>query len=266
MILSEGPSDRAALTGFFTDLYSKIDENIEVFFPILSEESINDEGDIETHYNGDITSRNGINDSNILPMLLKLFIHPELKKHPAYEYPSSVCEVIHLVDIDGVYLNDDRIQTGEDQDMEHPYYDDKDNIIIAKDRVALIDRNQRKRANLEKMINTKRLRITMEKDANESREKSYRVFFFSKDLDHVLYGRANNESHYKVSDAQEFANSYYEDPLGMAKFFLEHPNASPFDNYLDSWKWLMDDTETLMPRTNLNVLVSDLLSRAGIKL
>ena len=40
MILTEGPSDRAALTDFFTDLYSLINEDIEVFFPLLREESI----------------------------------------------------------------------------------------------------------------------------------------------------------------------------------------------------------------------------------
>ena len=265
MILSEGPSDRAALTGFFTDLYAMIDENIDVFFPILCETKLNEEGNIETNYNGDITSRNGINKDNILPMILKLFIHPELKKHTEYEYPTSVSEVIHLVDIDGVYLDDCRIKACEDPDIKLPYYDDENNIILAKDRGNLISRNQRKRENLEKIVNTKRLRITMEEGALESREKPYRVFFFSKDLDHILYGKANNESYRKVSDAQHFANSYYGDPLAMARFFLEHKQSSPVNKYKDSWQWLTNDHVTLEPRTNLNILVADLLSRAKVK-
>lgn len=266
MILSEGPSDRAALTGFFTDLYAMIDPDIEVFFPRLHEESFDDDGKVEVKYNGDITSRLGITKDNILPMLLKLFIHPELKKHPAYEYPASVCEVIHLVDIDGAYLKDSKIRNCEDQNNKLPYYDDESNIILTRDRGSLIDRNQRKRENLDRLINTKRLRITMEKDANESKEKPYRVFYFSRDLDHVLYGKANNEHYNKVGDAQRFANNYYDEPLEMAKYFINHECASPVIDYKGSWEWLMNDQETLSPKTNINVLVMDLLKRAKVKI
>jgi len=145
MILTEGPSDRAALTDFFTDLYSMVDEEIEVFFPLLREESLSEDGDVDVHFNGDITSRNGVTPENILPLLLKMFIHPELKKHPAYEYPSSVHEVIHLVDIDGVYLDDDRIIEAEpDETRELPYYDDQNHTVIVRNRDAILRRNQRK--------------------------------------------------------------------------------------------------------------------------
>ena len=266
MILSEGPSDRAALTGFFTDLYAMIDPDIEVFFPRLHEEYFDEDGNVEVNYNGDITSRSGINKDNVLPMLLKLFIHPELKKHPAYEYPASVCEVIHLVDIDGVYLKDSKIQNDEGQHAKLPYYDDESNIISARNRDRILERNQRKRANLSKMISTDKLIITMEKDSNESRKKPYRVFFFSRDLDHVLYGKANNDHHNKVNDAQSFANQYYDEPLEMAKFFLELECASPVTDYQGSWEWLMNDQDTLSPRTNINVLVMDLLKRAKVKI
>ena len=266
MILSEGPSDRAALTGLFTSLYEMIDPDIEVFFPVLSEEYLSEEGNIMVKHNGDITTRCGINKDNILPMLLKLFIHPELKKHPAYEYPSSVCEVIHLVDIDGVYLKDSSIQDYEDNDRKLPYYDDERNLILTNDASSLKERNKRKRENLDRMINAKKLRITMEKDANESREKPYRVFYFSTNLDHVLYERANNESYYKVSDAEDFANKFYDKPLEMAKFFINHKAASPVEDYKGSWQWLMDDEDTLMPKTNINVLIMELLSKAKIKI
>ena len=265
MILSEGPSDRAALTGFFTDLYAMIDPDIEVFFPVLSYERLNRDGDIETGYNGDITSRYGINKNNVMSLLLKLFIHPELKKHPAYEYPSSVCEVIHLVDIDGVFLRNNKIQNG-DKMLKHPYYDTERNIIFAKDREAIIERNYRKRENLQKMISEKKIKINIEKNANETREKPYRVYYFSKDLDHVLYGKANNESYNKVNDAQAFANKYYNEPLEMARFFIYHKSASPVMDYMGSWQWLMDDQETLLPRTNINVLVNELLERAKVKI
>lgn len=266
MILTEGPSDRAALTDFFTELYSLIDEDIEVFFPLLTEESLSEDGDIEVNYNGDITSRNGINQDNVLPMLLKMFIHPELKKHPAYEYPASVQEVIHIVDIDGAYLDESRIVNAESgETRELPYYDDQNHIVIVKDRDTFIQRNMQKRENLEKLVNTKRLRITMSKGENEAKEKPYRVFFFSSNLDHVLFGKANNESYNKVGDARKFGNDFYGEPLKLASYFIHHPCATPAGNYFDSWSSLSENDCSLQPCTNINILVDDLLKRARIK-
>ena len=266
MILTEGPSDKAALTGFFTELYSLIDEDIEVFFPVLSEDCITGNGDVEEIYNGDITSRNGVEPDNILPMLLKMFIHPELKKHEAYEYPSSVYEVIHLVDIDGVYLDDDRIvQADQNETRDLPYYDDRNNTIIVRNRDWIIDRNRRKRENLAKLVETKRLRITMAKDENTAREKPYKVYYFSSNLDHVLFGKANNESRNKVGDARRFSNDFYEEPLKMAAYFMNHPCAVSEQDYYDSWKTLSENSSSLEAATNINLLVDDLLKRAKIK-
>lgn len=266
MILTEGPSDRAALTDFFTDLYSLINEDIEVFFPLLREESISENGDIEVNYNGDITSRRGISPQNILPMLLKLFIHPELKKHPAYEYPASVHEVIHLVDIDGVYLDDNRIveaEPGETRDL--PFYDDQTHTIIVRNRESIILRNQRKRENLQHLVETKRLRITIDKDENSAREKPYKVFFFSSNLDHVLFGKANNESYNKVGDARKFSNDFFGEPLQLASYFLHHPCATSEKRYEDSWKALSENSSGLEACTNINILVEELLKRAKVK-
>ena len=266
MILTEGPSDRAALTAFFTDLYSMVDEDIEVFFPLLREESLSEDGDIDVHYNGDITSRNGVTPENVLPMLLKMFIHPELKKHPAYEYPASVHEVIHLVDIDGVYLDDDRIiEAGPEETRELPFYDDQNHTVIVRDRNAIIHRNQRKRENLAKLVETKKLRITMAKDENSAREKPYRVFFFSSNLDHVLFGKANNVSYNKVRDARDFSNDFYGEPLKLASYFVNHASAASEKSYRDSWTALSEEHASIEARTNINLLVEDLLKQAKIK-
>ena len=266
MILTEGPSDRAALTDFFTDLYSMVDKDIEVFFPLLREESLSENGDVEIHYNGDITSRNGITPQNVLPMLLKMFIHPELDKHPAYKYPSSVQEVIHLVDIDGVYLDDDRfIEAMPEETRELPFYDDRNHTVIVRNKYDIIQRNQKKRDNLEKLVKTNRLWITMDKDQNSSREKPYRVFFFSSNLDHVLFGKANNESFNKVNDARKFGNDFYGSPLKLANYFIKHACATPEKSYYDSWAALSAKGDSLESCTNINILVEDLLKRAGIK-
>ena len=266
MILTEGPSDRVALTNFFTDLYSMIDPEIEVFFPILKEDSLSGDGEIETKYNGDITSRIGIAPENILPMLLKLFIHPELEKHPAYEYPASVYEVIHLVDIDGTYLDPSRIVTAEvDDPRDLPFYDDADDVIICKNSEDIIDRNTRKSSNLQKLSETKKLIITMAKDENASRQKPYHIYYFSSNIDHFLFGQANNPRGKKVPDARKFSNDFFDEPLKLARYFLEHPNAVTGMTYEQSWEFIKDGNNSIHPHTNINLLIADLLKKAKIK-
>lgn len=266
MILTEGKSDRAALTGFFTDLYAMIDEKIEVFFPLLTEEHLTQNGTIENNYDGDITSRNGITPDNILPLLLKMFIHPELRKHPAYEYPGSVHEVIHLVDIDGVFLDDSRIMNADPDEMrELPYYDEQSHTIIVRDKDSIIARNEKKRKNLKKLVETKRLRITTAKDENSSRDKPYKVFYFSSNLDHVLFGKPNNEAYNKVKDARQFSNRFFDEPLKLASYFVNHPCASQEINYQDSWNALMENDYSLKPSTNINILIKELLKKARIQ-
>lgn len=267
MILTEGPSDRLALTNFFTDLYSKINPDIEVFFPILKEDYLSDDGGIETKYNGDITSRKGIAPENILPMLLKLFIHPELQKHPAYEYPKSVCEIIHLVDIDGTYLEPSQVVTADASDIRDlPYYDDVKNVIVCNNAEDVIDRNVRKSDNLKKLCETRRLKITMSKDENASREKPYRIYYFSSNIDHFLFGKANNSRSKKVSDAKKFSNDFFDEPLKMARYFLDHPNAVREMTYEQSWDFIQENNNSIQPHTNINLLIEDLLKRANIEI
>ena len=266
MVLTEGPSDRAALRNLFTELYSYIDDSIEVFFPILTEKSITKDDGVEIDYNGDITSRYGINNNNILPMLLKLFIHPEFEHRPEYEYPASVVEVIHIIDVDGVYLRDEYIKDGKElYDRKLPYYDDKAGCILVNDVNEIISRNEVKRNNLQKLIDTKKLRITIAKGRHDEKEKPYRVFYFSANLDHVLFGNANNYSGNKVKDAKRFGNAFYDEPLKLASYFLNHPCAVESSDYKESWEILQGEDKSLRPLTNINVLVKDLLKRAKIK-
>ena len=70
---------------------------------------------------------------------MKMFIHPELEKHPAYKSPSSICEIIHLVDIDGAFLNKRNVLTAPDDfGKKLPHYDVDNNIIVARDRSSIV--------------------------------------------------------------------------------------------------------------------------------
>lgn len=262
MVLTEGPSDRIALSDFFNDLYAKIDKDIEVFFPVLKEEVISSSDGIEYKYNGDITSRRGVDSNNIFGLLLKLFIQPELEKRPAYIYPKSVCEVIHLIDIDGIYLDNSRIIEDKSGVYQHlPYYDVEQGIIYADKKAEIEERNERKRNNIKKLVDTKSINLKITKESNSSRERPYRVFFFSSNLDHVLYGKANNEDNSKIRDAQRFSNYFYNEPEKAAEFFINHQGAVKNTNYKDSWKLLMENHDENLQLTNINILVEDLLNR-----
>lgn len=66
LFLVEGKSDREALQLAIPELYDQIDENIEVFFPVMVEN--------EDEKGGDITSKFKVYPNNIEDKIYELFL------------------------------------------------------------------------------------------------------------------------------------------------------------------------------------------------
>ena len=96
LVLVEGQSDINALSYAIPQLYDDIDEEYEVFFPVLHDEK---------QTGGDITSKYGVRPDNIERLISKLFIDDFLKDYGLY--PKDITEIIQIVDVDGVFIDDD---------------------------------------------------------------------------------------------------------------------------------------------------------------
>lgn len=215
-VIVEGPSDRKALGVLLSNIY----ENDRVHIYV-------------TH--GDITS-----DWRTTPANIVAKIGNSVKSYAADYYLKNkdFKEVIHIVDMDGAYISNSAIISDEEADK--ALYSTTE--IHTCDREGIIERNNHKRANIERL---KSLRTVWG-------NIPYSVYYMSCNLDHVLYNKLNSTDEEKENDADEFAEKYEDDVPG----FLEFINESDFSvvsDYQESWEYITKEQHSLERHTNLGI-------------
>lgn len=241
LILVEGQSEINALQPVLSAFYDSIDENIEVFFPTIVE----DECDVR----GDITSKKGISPDVIEGCINKLFLKDFFDVEKLY--PKDISEIIQIVDLDGAYIADDKVLYGENPLGENkPFYGD--DTIITTDVDNIIERNGRKRENLNYLSSISTLTV-------KSKKPRYSVYFFSSNLDHFLHGDANMKSRDKVLKADEYASRYESDPSKLVSDIKAKPGTLVDKSYEESWEYIKSGNRSLEPHTNINILFDRLM-------
>ena len=242
LILVEGQSEINTLKPILSALYDSIDETIEVFFPTIVE----DDCDVR----GDITSKNGIHPEVIEGCIYKLFLKTFFDKEKLL--PKDISEIIQIVDIDGAYIPDSQVLCGANPSGENkPFYEN--DRIIASNVESIIQRNERKRQNLNYLSSITELPVKQKKP-------KYSVYFFSCNLDHFLYDDANLSSREKVSKSNETASQYENNPKSFIEAVKSVPGALVNMNYNESWEFIKKEANSLKPHTNINILFDNLVN------
>ena len=253
LFLVEGKSDREALQLAIPELYDKIDDTLEVFFPIIRDEDSAERG-------GDITSSSYIDQKGI-----RKWIHPNNIEDAIYMsfladffddkkiLPKDVSEIIQIVDTDGAYIDDEDIS--EDASLpkeESPLYTDNGIVCVNKERI--IHRNKQKRDNLDYLSSCSSIKV---------RQKTvpYSVYYFSCNLDHFLHNSANLDYRMKRQLADIFARNYIDNAEGFVNQISSDHGAVKSMSYEESWNYIKADNHSLHRHTNINLLLSSLLKR-----
>jgi len=153
---------------------------------------------------------------------------------------SDILKVVHLVDTDGVYIDDGGIS--EDVEIEQYTYSSTD--ITCCDKRMCTDRNQRKQRLLNKIYSKKKLS-----------ECLYEVYFFSCNLDLVLYNI------YNLSDSQKFiyAKSFemnFKDDSNKFKNYMVNNRFSLGLKYYESWEFIKKDRNSLKRYSNFDIFIN----------
>lgn len=218
-IIVEGLSDAAALETLLTEIFSSNTVVVNVM-------------------RCDITTNLGVTPSNI-----KTKIAEVIKEYARQFGLKSVhfSRVIHLIDTDGAYVSDDCI--GEDSTLAKTQY--SETCIMASKKENIVDRNQRKRNN----VNTLHT-------CPEIWSIPYSVYYMSCNLDHVLHNKLNSTDEEKETDAHAFAKKYHGDIAAFLKFICES-DFSVMDGYMESWKFIKEGKHSLERHTNLGICFED---------
>jgi hypothetical protein len=215
-IIVEGPSDQDALELLLSNIF---DSN-RVFVYV-------------TH--GDITSRKGNNQTNILKKVTE-----EIKLYAKNNHLDKVHfqQVIHIIDMDGAYVPEECIV--EDKEAEKPFY--TVDAILTCDKQGITERNLVKGRNVDKLSTSATIWGTI----------PYAAYYMSCNLDHVLYNKLNSSDSEKEEDAYRFALKYKADTAGFMEF-ISKSDFSVGGDYISSWEYIKEGKHSLERHTNLSL-------------
>lgn len=215
-VIVEGPSDRTALELLLNHIFDRDEVYVHVTY-------------------GDITSRSGANSSNILKKVaeeVKVYSDRYRLKRSDFQ------QVIHILDMDGAYIPDDLVVY--DSEAEKPIY--SLDSVKTSNRQGIIDRNFRKRRNMDKLSETPKIWGGV----------PYSAHYMSCNLDHVLYNKLNSTDEEKEADSKLFSKKYKADKDGFIQF-ITRSDFSVGGEYRSSWKYIKEGTHSLERHTNLGL-------------
>lgn len=221
----EGETDETSLGNIFKEIFR--DKEIR-FFAI----------------NGDITSDSSTNIQNIKEKITEKIDEFIDKFHINH---SDIIKVIHLIDTDGVFVSPDYVK--EDINVENITYFDQE--IITKNKRYIVERNKNKSKILKLLFPLKSIY------KKKGKSLKYRLYYFSRNLEHVLHNKENCTRKEKNDLSDDFSEKY----LGNEKEFIDFISENTFtvnENYNDSWKFIEKDNNSLKRFCNLHLVFKEI--------
>lgn len=218
LFIVEGISDKLALGPVLSQIISS--KNVK--FKIIG-------GDITSDYYN-VTLHN---------IVLKIKEHVNAFMGSIYKI-EDIEEIIHVVDIDGAFVTDDKIVN---HSSEETIYTDTN--IYTQHVFEMKKRNAFKSRVLSTLSSTTSIKL----GRSSSSLVPYSIYYMSCNLDHVLIDDRNLNPTLKKSKAIEFADKYFnnEEQFYM---LLRSSTILKEQNYVDSWVYLSNGVNSLSRCSN----------------
>lgn len=214
LFIVEGITDQTSLGTVLNELL----DNNEVRFAIAG---------------GDITTQKGSTSHNIAAKIGNLIKEFSGNTFTARDF----LEVVHLVDMDGAYISPDKVVLDQSQ---KPVYTDEN--ILTSNMEGIQRRNVQKGEILSKLISLNKVWRTV----------PYSVYFFSCNLDHVLY----NKNNLSRSEKMEYARKFEDEYIGSPEQFIDFLSKDGFavqGKYGETWDFIKADENSLKRFSNFQL-------------
>lgn len=215
LFIVEGLSDEAALNSSLKAFFNNLTHRFHVV-------------------HGDITSDRCSSPSNIKSRvgdLLKKF----LSQYPIKK--SDIVQIIQLIDTDGAFIPHEQV-VYKDTKLSYDWEQ------ICTDKVeAMRDRNTRKSHIVECLYSCSKISGI-----------HYKMYYFSRNLEHVLYNEVGDmEDSQKIRLADKF-DKQYKGNLEQFIALLSDPTIAPTGDYLTTWEFIKQGTNSLHRHSNLYLI------------
>ncbi len=223
LVLVEGPTDEDALALVF----SRILKEHEIEFDVL---------------HTDITAKEEMTAKYITREIEKE-IDIYLKRNP-FINKRDILKVVQLIDTDGAFIPGSQVLPSENGKTEY-----SDTFIWAKNRDRLIRRNISKRNIVYQLYHMDHL----------PQGCPYEIYYFSRNLEHVLHNISEDLSDEEKEElAFQVVMQYKEKPDEFLKFLRNEEFFVP-GTYEDTWKFIMQDGNSLKRYCNLSLFFEELI-------
>ena len=222
LFIVEGPTDETSLSTVLSRIFS----SDEIKFHVV---------------HGDVLTRNFAGTDGI-----KKAVYAQIKSFCDRSWGiynlKDICRVVHLTDTDGVFVTDEAVIKEDIKGKKYPFYTDSQ--ILTPKPANIIDRNVRKSSNIAKLSSTGRIGGI-----------PYSFYYFSCNLDHVLYDKRNSTDDEKERNAYSFAKRYKGDREGFVEFICN----SDFSvgTYQETWAFIKQGVHSLERHSNFGIELPD---------
>ncbi|WP_024292688.1 hypothetical protein [Lacrimispora indolis] len=219
LFVVEGPTDEETLSPVFKKIFQREDVRFHVV-------------------HGDMTSNWSVSGANALKTVYE---HIEVERKRYGIEKRDIMKVIHLVDLDGAFIPEDRVLGGKAGVVK--YFDDR---IESPDPDRIIDRNKRKSQVLHRLF-----------AADAVGRIPYSIYYFSRNLEHVLHNSSEDlTDDEKISYADAFADRYGSDQKGF-QAFLSNGGFAVSGDFHETWNFIMQGLNSLQRHCNLHLLFQE---------
>ena len=159
-------------------------------------------------------------------------------------FPSDFYKVVHIIDTDGCFVNDNSIY--KLSPTSSYYIDDNNTFIYSSNINSSIKINSIKREIYKYLSNIDTISNV-----------PYECLFFSRNLEHALYNKPNCSIQEKINYSDKFESEYATDKEG----FYNKISESTFDcplTYKESWDFIFCESNSLKRNSNVILLLNEL--------
>lgn len=188
-------------------------------------------------------STSGIQVSSNIKNTVRKYVVELVDRKRLYTW-TDLARIIHVVDLDGAFVQDDRVV--EQSGIQHIVY--KHDSIVCADRERILKRNHVKAKNTISLVRTSALMYGR-------RSVPYQVYYMSRNLEHALFGIERDlTDEQKERLSRGFADECRKDPDKLVQTLTDSAVLHAMD-YRESWEWAQDGTSSLHRGSNLGLVV-----------
>ena len=215
-----------------------------IFFDYLQERFTDAEVRIHVQA-GDVLSdlRNKKNIKKVVGQLIRDYLEK-------YRFlPNDVLAVLHFTDTDGCFVVDDQVVV--DSTAEKNLFYDEESIIVPDDnkKQMIQQRNEQKAQNIRILSADHHFSI-------RSIKIPYQLYYFSTNLDHVLWDERNTKGYEKLEKVDRFLEQFHTNIDQFLWQFVEGKQQGLYtDKYKHSWEYIMEGNHSLSRKTNMPFLL-----------